>query len=320
MALFRALVCSVLVAAGWFSSTAFAQPRFADINKKTITLLAGEPGWFPQAVSIADSLALEQGLRVLTMQGTGCIESVADLLQLTQVDAGLLSADCVDYAEQQGLLPQASKKLAYIARIRPLPIIIVTRLDVANLTALAGKRIATGKADSAAFASGEILLGGLGLPFVRVAKSGAEAIALLKADAADAVLLQGLEALDGSLDPQRYHVLGLTTTQSSTQSHVPALVDAAQLKGLLPKGGALETVSTALVLAVFNWPPETAKAAKIKLFSSAYMAQTALGEDALQLSASVPGWQRLETSQKALEALTIEPTPQINTSQQGDGP
>ncbi len=314
-----ALVCCVLVAAGTISPVAAAQSNLADVNEKTITLLAGEPGWFSAAVTIADSLAHEQGLHVLPVQGTGCIEAAADVLQLTQVDVALLSSDCVDYAEQQGLLLQASKKLAYVARVKALPIVVVTSRDVPNLTALAGKRIATGPADSAAFASGEILLGGLGLPFIRVAKSGTEAIVLLKSGAADAVLLQGLDALDGSLDPQRFHVLGLTATESSTASHAPALVDAADLKGLWPGGGTLETVSTALVLAVFNWPAKSAKAKKIKLFSTTYVAQQALSGNAAQLSASMPGWQRDVTSQKALEALSTELPDQRKTPQQGDG-
>jgi uncharacterized protein len=315
MALFRALVCCVCLAAAPVASAAMAQSRLANINEKTITLLAGEAAWFPSAVTISETLAHEQGLRILPMQGNGCIDATADVLQLTEVDVALLSTDCVDYAEQQGLLPQASKKLAYVARIKALPLIVVTSRDVQNLTGLAGKRIATGPADSATFASGEILLGGLGLPFVRVAKSGSDAIELLKAGAADAVLLQGFDALDGSLDPQRFHVLGLTSTQNSTTSHAPALVDATQVKGLLPKGGTLETVSTALVLAVFNWPAKTAKAAKIKLFSTAYMTQQALGDDAMQLSASVPGWQRLQSSQKALEALTIDKPEKSKTLQ-----
>jgi TRAP-type uncharacterized transport system substrate-binding protein len=320
MALCRVVLVCAVFASGLVGTEVVAQPRLADINQKTVTVLSGEPGWFAEAVAIADGLANEQGLRILPMQGSGCIDAAADVLQLTQVDMALLSSDCVDYAEQQGLLPNASKKLAFVARVKSLPLFIVTRRDVPNLTALAGKRIATGPANSAAFASGEILLGGLGLPFVRVPKSGAEGLALLQSGDADAVLLEGVEALDGTLDARKFHVLGLTTTQNSTTSHAPALVDAAAFKGLLAEGETLETVSTALVLAVFNWPAKSAKAAKIKLFSKAYFSQQALGENAAQLSASVPGWQRHATSQNALEALSTDFPEQPSTFQQGDGP
>jgi uncharacterized protein len=257
-------------------------------------------------------------LRVIPMEGTGCIDSAADILQLTQVDMALITADCLSYAEQQGLIPKAGEKLAYVTRVKNLPLLLVAGKNVPNLTALAGKRIATGTANSAGFASGEIVLGGLGLPFLRVPLSGAAAIAALQKGEADAVLLQGLDALDGSLDGREFHVLGLTTSQTSGRSQLPALVEAADLKGLLPKGEVLETVSTALVLMVFKWPENSAKATKIKLFSQIYFEKEAAGEQSLELSTEVPGLQRHEAAMRALKALQND-SPATPTSVQGDG-
>jgi hypothetical protein len=94
------------------------------------------------------------------------------------------------------------------------------------------------------------------------------------------------------------------------------LLDGAALKGLGGEQTSLETVSTSLLLAVYNWPRQSAKAKKIKQFSDTYFAQQAIGEGALELSATVPGWQRNDTSQRALETLT-NTTPEL---QQGDGP
>jgi hypothetical protein len=305
------LICGVAV-------PAFAQPQLAEINKKTITLMAGEAAWFSQAKLISDHMAHAEGMRVIPMQGTGCIDTAADVLQLIQVDMALITADCLSYAQQQGLIPNAGEKLAYVTRVKNLPLVLIARKGVPNLTALAGKRIATGAANSAGFASGEIVLGGLGLPFLRVPLSGAAAIAALQKGEADAVLLQGLDALDGSLDGGTFHVLGLTTSQNSGPSQLPALVEAAALKGLLPEGQALETVSTALVLVVFKWPQNSAKAAKIKLFSQVYFKTEAAGEQALELSTEVPGLQRLEAALSALKTLKND-SPEAPTAAQGDG-
>lgn len=319
MAFVRAVLRFAFLLAVAIPVSAQAQPHLADINKKTITLLAGEAAWFAQAQTIADHVAHEQGLRVIPMQGTGCVDAAADVLQLTQVDMALISSDCLSYVEQQGLLPKASQKLAYVARIKSLPLILITRKDVPNLTSLAGKRIATGPANSAGFASGEILLGGLGLPFVRVPQDGKAAVAALKKGDADAVLLQGFDALDGSLDPAMFRVLGLTTSQNSGAAHVPALIDAKDLQGLLPLGQSLETVSTALVLTVFKWPASSPKAAKIKLFSSVYFEKEAFGDNAAQLSTLVPGLERHSSATRAFEALQTE-FPATPAFQQGDGP
>jgi TRAP-type uncharacterized transport system substrate-binding protein len=315
----RVLLSACVVFAGW-TATGFAETQLAEINKKTITLLAGEAAWFDEGVRIANALAHEGGLKLLPMQGAGCISSTADLLQLTQVDVALLSSDCVAYAETQGLLPRAAQKLAYIARVKPLPLVIVTRKDIPNLTALAGKRIATGAAASASFAAGEMILGGMELPFIRVPKPGRDGLASLQRGEADAVLLVGLDDLDGSLNTDRFHVLGLPAPAAVKDAYAPALVDASLLKGLAGSETALETVSTSLVLAVFNWPAKSPKAAKLKLFADAYFDRVGESNAAPELSARVVGWKRHAASQKALDALAITSGDETKTLQQGDGP
>jgi TRAP-type uncharacterized transport system substrate-binding protein len=305
---------------GISATVAAAGPRLAEINQKTLTLLAGEAAWFDDGLRIADALSHEKGLKILPMQGSGCISSAADILQLTQVDVALLTSDCVVYAETQGLLPGASKKLAYVTRVKSMPLVMVTRRDIPNLTALAGKRIATGAADSAAFASGEMLLGGLDLPFVRVPRTGTEGLALLKRGEADAVLLLGLDALDGTLNPVQFHVFGLPAPAAVEGAYAPALIAAETLKGLAGTAAPIETVSTSLVLAVFNWPASSPKAAKVKLFSSIYFEQFAEREGAPELSANVAGWKRYAAAQKALDGLGRRAAGNIETLQQGDGP
>jgi hypothetical protein len=131
----------------------------------------------------------------------------------------------------------------------------------------------------------------------------------LKQGKADAVLLQGVDGLTG-LDAKQFHVLGLTAPQALSQQYAPALLDVGAL------GGSVETVSTSLLLVVYNWPKNSAKAQKIKQFSKVYFEQHATGDEAQELSAAVPGWQRDEASQQALKSLTLD-TPDI---QQGDGP
>jgi uncharacterized protein len=306
----------VCVLASCFLTTlAQAQSRLGEINEGTVTVLSGEPQWFAETVAISQSVTHNSTVRMLPMHGEGCIESVADVLQLTTVDIAMVSADCVEYAERQGLI-QSAKKLNYIARVKSLPILLLTRRDIPNVTALAGLRIATGPAHSATFAAGELLLGGLELPFTRVAQSDAAAIKLLQAGVVDAVLLHGVEAFEGTIDAQRYHVLGLSAPQVMSDTFSPALIEAQTLKGLADGQGSLETVSTPLLLAVYNWPKNSAKAEKLKQFAKAYFELQATTEDATELSATIPGWERHETSKQALQALNTSP-PEI---QQGDGP
>jgi ABC-type amino acid transport substrate-binding protein len=293
-----------------------AAANLSEINQKTVTLLAGESAWFGIARDISKSLAHDGGLQVLPMQADGCIAATGHLMQLTQVDVALLTTDCVDYAAQQGLVEQPQRKLAYVSRVAPLPLLLVTRKTVTSITALAGKRIATGPANSAEFASGELLLGGLGVPFQRVARSGPGAVDALKTGQADAALLLGLAAIDGSLDAKLFHVLQLDAT-TPVSSHAPALVTAAELRGLAGDTPVIETVSTSLVLAVFNWSPQSSKGQKVKSFSQAYFSQDFPDGAAAQVSATVSGWQRHRASALVLENLTDT---QSKAFQEGDGP
>jgi TRAP-type uncharacterized transport system substrate-binding protein len=298
--------------------TALAQP--ADTNQNTVTILSGEPAWMQRALDLSFDLTHENGLRILPMQEKGCIDATAALLQRSQVDVALLTTDCVAYAQQQGLVPQAERVLAYVAKREALPIFLVTSRGNKTLTSLAGKRIATGPAYSAGFASGEILLGALGLPFLRVAKSGSDGLAVLKQGEADAVLLLGLDALDGTLDPAKFHVLGIVAPPLENSPYAPALVEASALEGLSDSPAATETVSTSLVLATINEKSSSPRKTRLELFAATYFATKSTSADAMHLSAIVAGWQRLAASEQALEKLadknlTINPTPE-----QGDGP
>ena len=152
----RIVCCSLALFMG-------ASAGLADPNQKAVTLLAGEAQWFARSTAIAQALQHQAGLNIIPMQGQGCLDATTDLYQLTAVDVALISSDCVDYAATQGLLPKPHDKLTYIARVASVPLLLVTKRENSNITSLAGKRIATGPANSAGFAAGELILGGLGL-------------------------------------------------------------------------------------------------------------------------------------------------------------
>jgi hypothetical protein len=299
-----------------------AAPLAADpveVNSRSVSIISGDMAWFPRLVALAQTLDNQRGLRVIPMASSGCMQSAADVLRLEQVDVALLTTDCVAYAEQQGLLPQASHELAYLTRLEALPIVLVARKNIATLTALAGLRIATGPADSAAFATGELVLGGLGLPFRRVPKSGVEGLAALKAGRADAVLLLGLDALDASMTPEAFHLLSLSAPTTLGSVYSPALVPSDKLFGL-SQGQDFETISAALTFVALQKPRTPRQQKRVALFSSLYFQDQQADGRSAQLSTSIAGWRRHDASTSALRALDNIPEPQTETLQQGDGP
>jgi hypothetical protein len=285
-----------------FSTVSGVDAATVDVNGKSISIVAGDEAWLPRLQAMARDLNDDEGLRVLPVASAGCMQSAADVMRLDHIDMALLTTDCVAYAEQQDLLPQATHKLTYVTLVEALPIVIVTRKNIANITALAGQRIATGPAQSAAFATGEMLLGSMGLPFLRVPKSGADGVAALIAGDADAVLLLGLDDMNAKLDPKQFHVFGVTAPVDLAAIYAPALLDQAQLHGLSTESG-IETTSTALTLVVRQKPRGATEATRIKNFAAVYFRIAQANGTAAQLSTTILGWKRNTISTAALNAL-----------------
>jgi uncharacterized protein len=257
-----------------------------------VGLLAGEAEWLPQANVLAAALAHEDGLRVLPIMGAGGVQALQDLSQLQYVDAALVSSDSLAYAQQQKLL---SGKLAYVARIAPLDVVLIARRGLNNVTALAGKRIATGPAQSSGFATGELLFGALEIPFLRVPAQGRNAVAALMAGKADAALVLGSDLASAALSDARFHLLSLPLPTQLSEIYQPAT--------LTSQGVKVETVSVSLTLAVFDWPRGSPHYNVLKRFEAQLFKLP--GMDAV--ATDVPGWTRHSSAQDALSS-TITPT------------
>lgn len=298
------LACAVSLAA--LSHGASADQRTTAINQKTIGLLASEPEYMPRVRQIARELRHDEGLRILPIVGDGSVQAVNDLLRLDSVDVALLPADAVAYTEGQGLIAGGSKKVAYVARMSSLPVMLVARKSIRNVTGLANKRISTGPAQSGAFATGELVLGNLGVPFVRVPKSGADGLAAMVSGEADAAIVLSTQNLD-RLDPAAYHILNLPLPSGLEALYAPAIVDTAPVRALA-NNASVETISVPLVLAVYNWPKGNPHGSKLKLFAQAFFqhatepGQTLL-EPGTNIAATVTGWQRLDTAEESLTKL-----------------
>ena len=195
-----ALRRSVLTGLGLCAIAAGAPLRAAtlaeDQNFNSISILVGEPDWLNLIQQLSGQIDHQQGLRLLPMLGRGSVQALNDLAELRVVDMALVPSDVIVYAQMQGLLGGKGKSYAYIAALQKLPVVLVARKQIANLTGLAGRKIATGPAQSGGFATGELVLGSLGIPFARIAETGAAALISLQDGRADAALVLGTDGLN----------------------------------------------------------------------------------------------------------------------------
>ena len=263
-----------------------------------VSVMAGEPEWLVQAAHLASQLDHENHLRVLPVLGAGGVQALTDLVQMPNIDAAIVASDSLAYARTQNLITD-SKSISYIAKLAPLDVVLIARRDIKNVTALAGKRIATGPAQSAGFATGEILFGALEIPFMRVPQQGDLAIAALLSGQADAALVLGTSFQKSALSDGQFHILNLPMPPSLNDIYQPAILGAEILPGLIQKGKTVESISAALILAVQNWPRSSTHSAALKIFETElYKSQNAgISEN---LAATVLGWNRHTTAQELL--------------------
>ena len=268
-------------------------------------ILVGEPSWVPEAQIIARALDHENGLRILPVLGKGAVQSVQDLQDFPIIDAALITTDSLAYTKGQNLLAPDESKIAYVAAIKQLPIVLVTKRSIANVTALAGKKIATGAADTASFASGELLLGSMEVPFLRVAQSQESAVEALLQGRADAALFVGLPMNIEKLG-NNFHALPMVMPEQLAQIYRPAQLTSKDAANLVPAGQQLDTVSTSLILAVneVSSTPDHRKA--LKAFEDGYFHQP-LGPTALDDVSALPRETIAAALIKQLPA-TITPT------------
>lgn len=266
----------------------------AEARATALTIVAGEPEWLGLASSLADELDHRQGLRIVPVLGRGGLQALADLAQLQGADAAIIAADTLAYAEAQGLLAPAHDRFSYVARLMTLPIVLVTHTSISSLTMLANKRLCTGPAQSAAFATGELVLGTLGVPFVRVPKSHSDALVALQRGEADGALLLGTEAFKTASTLNNFHILPLPVPQGLDTVYEAHTLDQRDLPGLPANAPKLDTISTALVLATSTTRRNGDQSDALKrLITELFIGPTQLSWlSSAILANDVSGWQR----------------------------
>ena len=284
-------ICLFFIAEGVFAETIHPE--------NTLGLMAAELPWLAQATQISTKLDHESGLRILPILGAGGVQALHDLAELPNVDAAIVSSDTLAYATAQKLLGTDENKFSYVARLGALDVVLVARRGIANVTALAGKRIATGPAQSAAFATGEVVLGGLEIPFTRVPLQGDAAIDALLNGKADAVLLLGTEVSTAAISDGRFHVLTLPLPPQLNGIYQPAIVTAHDLPGLIPQKETIETLAAALTLAVHDHARDAGHNMALKNFETMLFKLNDENSGS-NIAADIPGWKRHAAAQDIL--------------------
>jgi hypothetical protein len=207
---------------------------FAVASDRYFGLLVGEAAWLSQAEAVALRTDLENQTRVIPLIGAGALQALQDITGLQNIDAAIVTADSLLYAQRQKIF---NAKIETTTELAQLNLVLLTNNSIKNLTKLAGKRIATGPAQTAGFASGELVFGALEIPFLRVPLEGKSAVKALQDGSADAalVLLRSDE-----IQNLKFKVLPLPLPSQLSENYSST--------SILVEGKKIETLSVSLQL------------------------------------------------------------------------
>ena len=276
--------------------------RSLKLNQSTVGLLASQPSLSEDVLEMANAMDHTDGLRVLPILGRGSLQSINDLLFLRGVDVALLSSDSLAFVKKHDLYKDETGKLAYLAKLATLNVVVVARKDIAGVNSLEDMRIATGPANSDEFVAAELIFDALGTKFERVPTTGKNSVAALLDGRIDAAVFVGTPSyrlLNSIKANSGLHILSLALPESLAETYSPAILESSDFPNLIAEGTAVETVAAALILAVFDWPERSERFYKLKKFNKALLSTylaTRTAEQGTNFSAAVPGWKQYLTA------------------------
>ena len=264
--------------------------------------------------------------RVLPIVGKGSLQNISDILNVRDVDIGIVQSDVLSYLRQRPSLVGLTNNISYLAKLYDEEVHVLARAEVATAADLNGKRVAVDARGSGTALTASVIFDALGIKPVVVNDDPETALGKLKRGELDALIyVTGKPArLFTDAGGSNLHLLALPLNQTLLQIYLPSRFDHADYPGLVPDGASVDTVAVGAVMAVYNWAPGTERYARLSRFVDAFFdnlpdLQTPAHHPKwkqVSLTAQVPGWSRFREAQQWLQrhGTTIpEPATRANT-------
>ena len=264
------------------------------------------------AADLANALDDSYQLRVLPIIGKGSVRNIEDLLLLRGIDVAIVQSDVLDFYKRAELVPNIEGKIRYITKLYNEEVHVLARSEYGTIDDLAGKRVNFGTEGSGTFMTASIIFDDLGID-VGV-QSDPEPIALekLRAGEIDAMVFVGGKpvAFIGEVDrSEQLRLLAIPPARIKA-AYLPSELTPDIYPNLIDAGDPVETVAVSAVLAAYNWPADHPRRQKLNRFIESFSANfSRLLEPPfhpkwreIELSAQVPGWQRVTAAEQMAEA------------------
>ena len=315
-----------VVAVGPAAPSATYEERKRETNENVVTIIASDTK-SPYTIfaedmrNVLDQSKVPGGLRVLPILGRGGGQNAVDVLLLRGVDMGIVEASDVEIAKKKdaAVFANAESRLHYIAKLANSEFQILALNEIQTVKDLEGKKVNCFKnGSSTQFACQRIFrLMHINIDEVNYDQAVAnekikskEIAATIRFAGAPHNAFKNFTAADG------VHFLAISPSVIPEQDfnkllaiYSPALLKNEFYPDLVPADKPVPTVAGAMLLAVYNWAPNTERYQRVtnfinELFTNIDKFSTPGHHPKwkeINLAATVPGWTRFQPAQDWLD-------------------
>jgi TRAP transporter TAXI family solute receptor len=317
VSVWRKLGLACVLAASLSGGPGGAQPisdPAGEANRGVVGIITGMAGGTYMQTAADLTILDSDRLRVLPTLGKGSLQNLIDILYLRGIDIGFVQSDVLTYARQRNLLHDLDR-IQYITKLYTEEVHVLAREDIHTVDDLAGKRINVDIAGSGSAMTAEILLKAFGVDAHIEYRRAADGLELLKRGDISAIIHVGggpIPLYAGIPAGSGLHFVSIPLTEELARTYLPGEMSKAMYPNLVP-GDSVPTLAVADVMAVFGWPKQSARYAKVANFVDTFFARFSEFQQPprhpkwreVSLVEDVPGWARFpEASEWLQKAMT----------------
>ncbi len=256
-------------------------------------------------------------LRILPIIGFGATSNLEDLLYLRNVDAAFTQSDVFEYFEKERGLGNLKNRVHYVARFPMAELHFLASEKYKSLEDLRGKRVSFGPEGTAASLTAKIVLERLGIEVVPVFQDHRTGFNDLKSGKLDALIRCAGKPLSFVKDipaDAGIHLLPVPFSEKLADYYTLSELTSEHYPNLIQAGQTVDTIGVATVLAVYNWPKNTYRYKRVERFVERMFQNWDKFHNAayhpswndVNLAATVPGWTRLDVSERMLKQVSSQ--------------
>ncbi len=249
--------------------------------------------------------------RVLPIVGKGSLQNISDIMNVRDVDIGIVQSDVLSFLRQNASLRGIETQVCYLAKLYDEEVHVLARSEIASIGDLAGKKVNVDAKGGGTALTASVIFESLDIK-PQVTNDDQEiALGKLKRGEIDAlVYVAGKPArLFSDAGSDGLHLLAVPLNPTLLQTYLPTRFDHADYPALVPDGQTVETVAVGAVMAVYNWRPGTERYTRLARFVDAFFDNLpALQQPPhhpkwkqVSMTAQVPGWTRFRAAQLWLD-------------------